>query len=70
MDGGPLRTGPQRSRAHRASVERTAELAEEFPLRRIGQPEDVAVAALFLASAAASWTTGITFDVGGGRIMV
>jgi 3-oxoacyl-[acyl-carrier protein] reductase len=46
------------------------QLASEFPLGRIGQPEDVAASALFLASAASSWITGITLDVAGGKIMV
>jgi 3-oxoacyl-[acyl-carrier protein] reductase len=40
------------------------------PLRRIGTPHDSAQAALFLASDAASWLTGITIDVAGGRIML
>ena len=46
------------------------QLAASFPLRRIGQPVDVAAAALFLASDASSWVTGITLDVAGGKIMV
>jgi 3-oxoacyl-[acyl-carrier protein] reductase len=45
-------------------------LAQSFPLRRIGQPGDVAAAALFLASEQSSWITGITLDVAGGKIMV
>jgi 3-oxoacyl-[acyl-carrier protein] reductase len=40
------------------------------PLGRIGQPEDAAHAALFLASGSAGWLTGITIDVAGGRIML
>ena len=36
------------------------------PLGRIGQPEDVADACLFLASAAARWITGVTLVVDGG----
>jgi 3-oxoacyl-[acyl-carrier protein] reductase len=50
--------------------EQRADLAASFPLRRIGQPEDVAAAALFLASDASAWITGVTLDVAGGKIMV
>ena len=45
-------------------------LAESFPLRRIGQPHDVAAATLFLASDASSWITGTTLDIAGGKIMI
>jgi len=45
-------------------------LASSFPLRRIGRPDDVAAAALFLASDASSWITGITLDIAGGKIML
>lgn len=51
------------------SEEQRAELAGGFPLRRIGQPEDVAHAVLYLASGAASWVTGVTLDVAGGRVI-
>jgi 3-oxoacyl-[acyl-carrier protein] reductase len=50
--------------------EQRRQLASSFPLRRIGQPEDVAAAALFLASDVSSWITGITLDIAGGKIMV
>jgi 3-oxoacyl-[acyl-carrier protein] reductase len=46
------------------------QLAASFPLRRIGQPSDVAAATLFLASDASSWITGITLDIAGGKIML
>jgi NAD(P)-dependent dehydrogenase (short-subunit alcohol dehydrogenase family) len=42
------------------------EIAAPYPLRRIGRPDDVAYAALYLASDAASWITGITLLVDGG----
>jgi len=45
-------------------------LGASFPLRRIGQPGDVAAAALFLASDASGWVTGVTLDIAGGKIMV
>lgn len=46
------------------------ELAEGFlapiPMRRFGQPEDVAHAALYLASPGASYVTGVSLPVDGG----
>lgn len=44
--------------------------AEAFPLGRMGTPEDVALATLFLASESSSWLTGVTLDVAGGKIML
>jgi 3-oxoacyl-[acyl-carrier protein] reductase len=40
------------------------------PLGRLGEPKDVAEAACFLASDAASWLTGVVLDVAGGAVMV
>jgi 2-hydroxycyclohexanecarboxyl-CoA dehydrogenase len=37
------------------------------PVRRIGQPEDVAAACAFLVSEEASYITGQVFGVNGGR---
>lgn len=44
------------------------QLATRFPLGRLGHPDDVAAAAVFLLSAHASWITGVTLDINGGRI--
>ena len=49
---------------------RLAEVAALSPLGRMGDPEDVARATLFLASDTSSWLTGVTLDVAGGRIML
>lgn len=45
-------------------------LAQKYPLGRLGAPEDVANAALFLASDASSWITGVTLDIAGGHVQV
>ncbi len=45
-------------------------IAEYHPLKRLGETEDVADAALFLASDSSSWITGIVLDVAGGAVMV
>ncbi len=41
-------------------------LARHTPLRRLGEPDDIAKAALFLVSDAASWITGQVLVVDGG----
>ena len=46
---------------------RTAALA---PLDRLGLPSDTAQATAFLLSDAASWLTGVTMDIAGGRVML
>jgi 3-oxoacyl-[acyl-carrier protein] reductase len=44
------------------------QVAARHPLGRLGSTEDVAQVALFLAAEVASWLTGLTIDVAGGRI--
>ena len=51
------------------SREDIAALREETPLMRIGAPEDVANAALFLSSGAASFITGQILGVNGGFVI-
>jgi 3-oxoacyl-[acyl-carrier protein] reductase len=56
---GPIQTG-----YIRPEVE--AEIAPGTPLRRLGEPEDVADVVVFLASEQARWLTGQLLYVGGG----
>jgi 3-oxoacyl-[acyl-carrier protein] reductase len=44
-------------------------IAESYPLRRLGEPEDVADVAVFFASEQARWITGQVLFVGGGNKM-
>jgi 3-oxoacyl-[acyl-carrier protein] reductase len=48
----------------------TRRMAESVPLRRLGEPRDIADAILFLASDAAAFVTGAVLDVNGGQVMV
>jgi 3-oxoacyl-[acyl-carrier protein] reductase len=64
--------GLVRTRTSRVHWEggRDAELARRLPLRRIGEPEDVADAVAFLLSEESSWITGVVLDVDGGSLLV
>ena len=44
-------------------------LIQQIPLKKIGSPEDIAGAVLFLASEDASYITGQTISVNGGLYM-
>ncbi len=49
-----------------AESEMRKQVEAQTPLRRIGQPRDIAAAAVFLASDDSSWITGETFAISGG----
>lgn len=49
--------------------DRKAEIAETIPLARLGRPEDVAGACVFLGSELSNYCTGITLDVNGGMLI-
>lgn len=56
---GPVQTGY-------ITPDQEAAIASSTPLRRVGQPEDIADVIVFLASPQARWLTGQLFFVGGG----
>jgi 3-oxoacyl-[acyl-carrier protein] reductase len=58
---GPIQTGAMSA----ASIEREE---ADIPLGRVGAPEDIANAVIFLASAQADWITGKVLRVDGGHI--
>jgi 3-oxoacyl-[acyl-carrier protein] reductase len=45
-------------------------LVQAHPVRRLGTPDDVANAALFLASEASGWISGAIVDIAGGAVLV
>jgi 3-oxoacyl-[acyl-carrier protein] reductase len=50
-------------------VEIEKNLSENYPLRRVGQPDDIANAIIFFSSKQADWITGQVLYVGGGNRM-
>ncbi len=54
---------------HRVPKERLDHIIAAIPMGRIGEPEDIAYAASFLASDKASWITGQVLGVNGGRFI-
>jgi 3-oxoacyl-[acyl-carrier protein] reductase len=65
---------PSAIRNERIEKFMSKELQEDFakahPIPRLGEPQDVAAATLFLCSASSSWITGATLDVAGGKVMM
>jgi 3-oxoacyl-[acyl-carrier protein] reductase len=45
-------------------------LSESIPLGRMGQPDDIAAAVVYLSSDEAAWVTGATLHVNGGMAML
>lgn len=49
---------------------RLEKLCESIPLKRLGQPKEIAHCIAFLASKECSYATGATFDINGGWLMI
>jgi 3-oxoacyl-[acyl-carrier protein] reductase len=45
------------------------QLVQAHPIHRLGTPEDVADATVFLASRQAAWISGVVLDVAGGSVL-
>ena len=52
------------------SRERIEKYAKSFPINRLGDPEEIAVLALFLATKNSSYITGTSIDINGGDLMI
>ena len=50
-------------------AERIDALRQVIPVGRVGEPEEVAACAVYLASNAAAFITGATIDINGGLYM-
>jgi len=62
---GPTDTGA----LQKTAGDYASEMVKSMPIKRLGQPEDMANAALFLLSDEASWITGHILNVDGGQFM-
>ena len=63
--------GPFPSKMMAATLEEMGEaIRAGNPRKRVGEPEDIAGVAIFLASRASAYTTGATIPCDGGAVMV
>lgn len=69
-DIGALSMWAQETNRAFSAPEMQARIAKAYPLRRVGHPEDIAPAIVFLASDAARFITGQTLSVSGGYTMM
>jgi 2-hydroxycyclohexanecarboxyl-CoA dehydrogenase len=66
---GPTRTAMLKAMAESGRERLVESLTRAVPMRRLGEPEDVAAAVAFLASERAGFITGQTLSVSGGLTM-
>ena len=52
------------------SDESVEKYADSFPIKRLGNPEEVAELVMFLASDKAAYITGASMDINGGDLMI
>ncbi|MBO0875002.1 MAG: SDR family oxidoreductase [Pseudonocardia sp.] len=64
-----VRTDNFEAHAGSPEAERMKKILAQYPLRRLGRPEDVTPMVLLLASPLSSWTTGQVISVNGGYAM-
>jgi 3-oxoacyl-[acyl-carrier protein] reductase len=65
----PGTTATERVLKARTPLE-TQRVAEAIPVKRLGEPAEIADAVVFLASDSAAFINGATLDVNGGQVMV
>ncbi|HEY0347113.1 MAG TPA: SDR family NAD(P)-dependent oxidoreductase [Pyrinomonadaceae bacterium] len=53
-----------------ATQERLDAVSQNFPIARLGKPEEVSDLICFLASESAGYITGASFDINGGSLMI
>ena len=52
------------------SDESVEKYSDSFPIKRLGNPEEVAELVMFLASDKAAYITGASMDINGGDLMI